>query len=229
MALHRSFGHWKPSYGQKKGHESKCQFDSQPLKVVNRSNLLACKRHATYHWKYLNEGYNFSWERIIIKGLHKKLWAPKVAKIPTVGILGFPLGSPETKIHLDVASVERCRVYYKGEGGGFPQVQAVVSLVSPSCLWFVLAAKMLQLCTNRFMLVLCRSVWVIEACQFFLVPFRSSNTPLYPFKVMWAKECAPTPCFSVVFCLGLTFGIPQGVRSASTTIDTTWNIWANNL
>jgi hypothetical protein len=28
--------------------------------------------------------------------------------------------------------VERDIVYYKGEGGGFPQVRAVVSLVSPS-------------------------------------------------------------------------------------------------
>jgi len=33
------------------------------------------------------------------------------------------------KSHLDVASAERCREYYMGEGGGFPQVRAVVSLV----------------------------------------------------------------------------------------------------
>ncbi len=36
-----------------------------------------------------------------------------------VGISGLPLGSLETKSHLDVAPVERCRVYYKGEGDGF--------------------------------------------------------------------------------------------------------------
>jgi hypothetical protein len=36
---------------------------------------------------------------------------------------------------LDVAPVERHKVYYKGEGGGFPQVQAVVSLVCPGCPW----------------------------------------------------------------------------------------------
>jgi len=28
--------------------------------------------------------------------------------------------------------MERHKVYYKGEGGGFPQVRAVVSFVSPS-------------------------------------------------------------------------------------------------
>ncbi len=35
-----------------------------------------------------------------------------------------------TKCHLDVGLVDRHKVYYKGESGGFPQVQAVVSLVS---------------------------------------------------------------------------------------------------
>ncbi len=54
--------------------------------------------------------------------------------IPNLGILRLPLGNPGTKCHLDVGLVERHRVYYKGEGGGFPQVQAVASLVSLSLL-----------------------------------------------------------------------------------------------
>jgi hypothetical protein len=41
------------------------------------------------------------------------------------------LGVPG-KSHLDVASAESCREYYKGEGGGFPRVRAVVSQVSPN-------------------------------------------------------------------------------------------------
>ncbi len=49
-----------------------------------------------------------------------------------MAISGLPLGSPETKSHFDVGLVERHKVYYKGEGGGFPQVWAVVSLVSPN-------------------------------------------------------------------------------------------------
>jgi hypothetical protein len=43
---------------------------------------------------------------------------------------GLPFGSPRTKCHLDVGLVERRRVYYKGEGGGFPQVQAMLNLMS---------------------------------------------------------------------------------------------------
>jgi hypothetical protein len=130
----------------------------------------------------------------MIVGLHRKLCALKVAGVLVVGISGLPLQSPGTKSHSDVAPVESCKIYYKGEGGGFPQVRAVMSLVCPSCPWFVLAPKVLQLCINHFVLILCMSVWVSEVCHFFLVPSRSSNTPFYPFIVLRARECALTPC-----------------------------------
>ncbi len=159
----------------------------------------------TYCWKALDEVYNFVINLIAIGGLHKKLCAFKVARVPTVAISGLPLGSPGTKSHLDAVPVEKHKVYYKGEGGGFPEVWAVVILVCSSCPWLVLALKMLQLCTNHFVLVLCRSVWVIEACHFFLVPSRSSNTPLYPSIVLRTREHASTPCSSTIFSLGLTF------------------------
>jgi hypothetical protein len=44
---------------------------------------------------------------------------------------GILLGSHGTKSHSDVGAAERRREYYMGEGGGFPQIRAVVSLVSP--------------------------------------------------------------------------------------------------
>jgi hypothetical protein len=40
------------------------------------------------------------------------------------------LGVPRQKNHLNVDLTERCIVYYMGEGGGFPQVQAAVNFVS---------------------------------------------------------------------------------------------------
>jgi hypothetical protein len=49
-------------------------------------------------------------------------------------ISGFHFGSPRKKCHSDVASVGTRREYYKGEGGGFPRVRAVVSQVSPRLL-----------------------------------------------------------------------------------------------
>ncbi len=123
---------WNTSYGQKKGWESNWQLDSWPLKVGNRPDFLVFRWRATYHWKALNKGYNFALDLISIKGLHTKLWGPKVATLVTLGISGLPFGSLGTKCHLDVGLVERHKIYYKGEGGGFSQVRVVVSLVSPS-------------------------------------------------------------------------------------------------
>ncbi len=79
---------WNTSYGQKKGHESNWQFDSQPLKVKNWFNSLACRWCVTYRWKAINEGYNFALDLISIGGLHAKLWGPKVARVPTLAISG---------------------------------------------------------------------------------------------------------------------------------------------
>jgi len=36
-----------------------------------------------------------------------------------------------TKNHLDVGAAKRHRIYYMGEGGGFPRVRAVVNQMSP--------------------------------------------------------------------------------------------------
>jgi hypothetical protein len=65
-------------------------------------------------------------------------------------------GVPGEKSHLDVGFVDSHRVYYMGEGGGFPQVRTVVSLVCLCYPWLVLAPKVLQLCTNHFVWVVCR-------------------------------------------------------------------------
>jgi hypothetical protein len=76
----------------------------------------------TYHWKALDEEYNFVLNLISIRGLHAKLWGPKITKVPTLAISRLPLESHVTKYHLDVDLMDRHKVYYKGDGGGCPQV-----------------------------------------------------------------------------------------------------------
>jgi hypothetical protein len=103
--------------------------------------------------------------------------------------------TPETKRHLDVGPMDNQKVYYKGEGGGFPQVRAVVSLVCPCCSWFVLAPKVIQLGISHFVSILCRPVWVNGAYQFFLVPSRSSSMPRLLFLSMfpiWDSHLSPS-------------------------------------
>jgi hypothetical protein len=163
---------WNTSYDQKKGRESNWQFDYRLVKVKNFPDSLACRWRATYRWKALHKGYNFDLNLISIGGLHIKLCAPKVARVPTLGS-----ENPRTKCHLDVSLMAMHKIYYKGEGGGFPQVRAMVSLVSSSCPWLVLAPKVLQLCINQIVFGFVQ-VRVNNWClSFFLVPSWNSNTP----------------------------------------------------
>ncbi len=74
----------------------------------------------THRWKALDERYNFALDCIAIGDLLTKLWRFKVAGVPFGAIPGLPRGSPGKNSHLDVGFVESHRVYYKGEGGGFP-------------------------------------------------------------------------------------------------------------
>jgi hypothetical protein len=119
------------SYGKKKGGESNWQFDSRPLKVKNRPDPSVFRSNATHHWKDLNESYKFALDLIPIKGLSKELWARKVLGVQTKSVSRLLLRSLGTKSHLDVGAAERRIEYYMVEGGGFPQVRAMVSLVSP--------------------------------------------------------------------------------------------------
>jgi hypothetical protein len=129
MGSHDPFGYLKHKLWPKKGLGVK--FDSRPLKVGNCPEFVACKWRVTYYWKALDEVYNISSNLILIEGLHTKLCSPKVSGVSTLGISRLPLGSLGTKWHLSVGSMARQKVYYKGEGDGFPQVQVMVSFMSP--------------------------------------------------------------------------------------------------
>ncbi len=107
MGSHDPFGHMKHKLWPKERSGVKLVVWFWPLKIGNQPNFIVCRWRATYLWKVLDEGYKFSLDFIVIEGLHPKLWGPKVRGIPTLGISGFPFGSPRTKCYLDVAHVER--------------------------------------------------------------------------------------------------------------------------
>jgi len=123
---------YSPSYGQKKRRELNCQFDSWPLKVGNRAFPNVASRSVTRRWKALDESYNFGLDLVSIRVRGEELWTSKVLGLQPGTVSGLQLGSPGKKSHSDVASMVRRREYYMGEGGGFPRVQAVMSLVCQS-------------------------------------------------------------------------------------------------
>jgi len=82
--------------------------------------------------KDLDEGYNFGLDLVAIQLRSRELWRFKVPGVPLGQISGLHFGSPGNLCHSDVASATSRREYYMGEGGGFPRVRAVVSLVCSS-------------------------------------------------------------------------------------------------
>jgi hypothetical protein len=199
---------WNTSYGQKKGRESNWQFDSRPLKVGNRPLLDVRFESATRRWKTLDESYNFASDHIVIELCSREISASKVPGLQPGVVSGLPLGSPGKNSHLDATSAASYRVYYKGEGGGFPQVWAVVSLVCPCCPWLILAPKVLQLCTNH-LCGLCAGPceWISLSIPPSPIP-ELQHAPL-PLQVLWARERlqVPTP-----FALPHTWNPQMGLQ-----------------
>jgi hypothetical protein len=120
-----------------------------PLKVGNRPDPSVCRQSATHRWKALEESYNFAWDLVPIWGWSKKLWTSKVSRVKTGTVSGLHFGSPGKKNHLDVGAAESRKEYYMGEGGGFPQVWAVMSQVSASCPWLVPTPKRCRMSFNQ--------------------------------------------------------------------------------
>ncbi len=173
---------------------SKCQFDSCPLKVRNRPEICACRWCATYCWKDLNKGYNFALDLISIKGLNKKLWPSKMSKVLILKIWDSQLGSLGTKWHLDATPMANQREYYKGEGGGFFQVWAVVSLINPcmpmlhSCTKSAPAMHLTNLLFGLYMFVCIIDLLVTHPST-----HPRALTHLFTPKVLRIKERTPTP------------------------------------
>jgi hypothetical protein len=204
MGSYHPFGHLKHKLWLKERPGIKVAVWFPTIKSQKLTRFVMYKQRETYRWKALDKGYNFSLDFIAIGGLHAKLCASKIARVQVVGISRLPLGSPGTKSHVDVALVKSCRVYYKGEGGGFPQVRSVGSFVCSSCPWLTRAPKVLQLCNNHFLLILCRSAWVIEAYQFPSPIPKLQHAPL-PLYSARSQGVAPILYSFDVFSLGLTF------------------------
>jgi len=149
---------WNTSYGQKNGHESKFWF------LTTKSQELPQFPYVQMTCNILlkSSQYNFALDFISIGDLHTKLWAPKIMGVSTLGISELPnTWESWNKMTFGCWSHAKHKVYYKGEGGDFPQVRAVVSLVSP-CI------KVLQLRTNQFV------VWFVQVCVSKWIAYHSS-------------------------------------------------------
>ncbi len=82
--------------------------------------------------------------------------------VPTLGILGFPFGSPKTKWHLGVGPMARHKVYLRGKVVASPKFGSWWVLWVHVCLWFIRALKCSNYALTNLLFSLCRPVWIIE-------------------------------------------------------------------
>jgi len=132
MASHGPFGHLQPKLWAKEGPGVKLPIWLPTTKSLEstsfRRRLKECNTALKSSWRELQLWFRPRPDPSSGRGA-MSVQSPGT---PTWDNFGTQLRSPGKKSHLDVASAESCRVYYMGEGGGFPRVQAVVSLVCQS-------------------------------------------------------------------------------------------------
>jgi hypothetical protein len=129
MASHKPFGHLQPKLWAKERPGVKLAIWLPTTKSQESTSSWRPTTECNMALESSQGKLQLCLNLILIGGRSEKLWSSKVPGLQLGTISGLLLGSPGKKSHLDAASAERCRVYYMGEGGGFPQVWAVVSQV----------------------------------------------------------------------------------------------------
>jgi hypothetical protein len=132
MASHWSFGHLKPKLWAKEGPGVKLAVWLPTTKSLESTS----SRHQIWKcnmaFKRSRRGLQLWFRLCCVRTLQSGVMAVQSSGSPTRTISRLDFGSPKNLCHLDVASTASCREYYMGEGGGFPRVRAMVSLVCPS-------------------------------------------------------------------------------------------------
>jgi len=132
MASHWPFGHLQPKLWAKEGPGVKLAVWLPTIKsqesTSSRCRLEECDTALESSWRELQLWFRTRPDLSLGRGA----MAVQSPRSPAGTVSGLHFGSPNKMCHSDVASATSRREYYVGEGGGFPWVRAVVSLVCPS-------------------------------------------------------------------------------------------------
>jgi hypothetical protein len=128
MGLHDSFGHLKHKLWPKGRPKVKLAVWFPTTKSRESTRLPCVQVMCDIPLKISRRGLQLCFRTHLNRKSAHKVVGPQNRESPNFE--NFEI--PRTKCHLDVGLMERHVVYYKGEGGGFSQVRAVMSLASPS-------------------------------------------------------------------------------------------------
>jgi hypothetical protein len=132
MASHWSFGHLQPTLWAREGPGVKLAIWLPTSKSRESTSSRPPNWKCDMALERSRRGLQLWFRPRRNQTLQSGVMSAQSPETPTGTISGLQLGSLGKNSHLDVAPAERCREYYMGEGGGFPRVRAVVSLVCQS-------------------------------------------------------------------------------------------------
>jgi hypothetical protein len=132
MASHWSFGHLQHKLWAKEGSGVKLTIWLSTTKsresTSSRHLIWVCDMALERSWQGLQLWFRPCCDWTLQSGV----MGSQSSGSPTGTISGLHFESPKNLCHLDVASTASYKEYYMGEGGGFPRVRAVVSLMCQS-------------------------------------------------------------------------------------------------
>jgi hypothetical protein len=132
MPSHWPFGHLQPKLWAKEGPEIKLAIWLPTTKsresTFFRRRLEECNTTLESSRQELQLWFRTRSDLSLGRGA----MAVQSSGSPAGTLSGLHFRSPNKMCHSDVASATSRREYYMGEGGGFPRVRVVVSLVCPS-------------------------------------------------------------------------------------------------
>jgi hypothetical protein len=132
--------------------------ESRPLKVGDRPDLLGCSDVQHIVGKLSRRAPTLLLTSSRSKVCKKTYTPSKSWESCLAGFRDSHAGVPGQKAIWMPAPWRVTEYTIRGKVVASPQVRAVVSLVCPCCPWLVLAPKVLQLCTNYFVWLVCRPV-----------------------------------------------------------------------
>jgi len=202
MGLHHLFGHLKHKLWPKEGPGVRLTIWFPTIKSQESPQFPCVQVACDIPLKSFQWGLQLFFRPHLNQRSTHKVMGPQSCESPNFG----NFETLQTKCHLNVGFVERHRVYYKGEGDGFPQVWA---MVYP---WLVLAPKVFQLCANQLV------VWFVLVCVSDWSASQSSSFHLevlarpFTLEVLRARDRAPTSYSSAVFILDSNLNFLKRLR-----------------
>jgi len=168
LGLHHPFGHLKHELWPKERPEVKLAIWLPTTKSQELTQFPYVQIECDIPLKSFQQGIQLYFKPHFNRRSARKVMGPKAPKSQESQLWEFQdshLGVSRQKAIWMWAPWATTKYTIREEVVASPKCKLWWALWVQVCPWFILAPKVLKLCTNHLVLVLCRSMWVVDACH----------------------------------------------------------------